>query len=71
MATSAIQRHPYHLVDPSPWPFLAPLGALCATIGAVLSMHGFDGGFNLFLLGLCDRGDCRLADLRQVAHPIA
>ena len=51
MATSAIQRHPYHLVDPSPWPFLASLGALCATIGAVLSMHGFDGGFNLFLLG--------------------
>jgi cytochrome c oxidase subunit III len=45
-------KHPYHLVDPSPWPLAGSLaGGLLAT-GAVIFMHG--GGWALMVLGfLC------------------
>jgi cytochrome c oxidase subunit 3 len=43
--------HSYHLVDPSPWPLLASFGAFMLTIGIVLYMHRFIGGFSLFLTG--------------------
>jgi cytochrome c oxidase subunit III len=33
------QKHPYHLVDPSPWPFVTSLSLLLVAIGIVLSMH--------------------------------
>ena len=33
-------KHPYHLVDPSPWPFLGSISAFVMAIGAVLYMHG-------------------------------
>ena len=33
------QKHPYHLVDPSPWPALGSLGALLLAFGAGLGMH--------------------------------
>ena len=32
-------KHPYHLVDPSPWPALGALAALCLTAGLVLFMQ--------------------------------
>jgi len=44
--------HSFHLVDPSPWPAVASFGALATTIGAVLYMHKFEGGWNLFCTGL-------------------
>ncbi len=31
-------KHDYHLVNPSPWPFVASVGALVAAVGAVVSM---------------------------------
>ena len=31
-----VQRHPYHLVDPSPWPLFAAIGALSMTFGGML-----------------------------------
>ena len=43
--------HSYHLVDPSPWPAVASLGAFMITSGGVLYMHKFIGGWNLFLSG--------------------
>lgn len=43
--------HSYHLVDPSPWPFVASLGAFSLTTGLVLYMHKFIGGWELFLTG--------------------
>ena len=43
--------HSYHLVDPSPWPILASFGAFTLTTGAVLYMHKFIGGWELFLSG--------------------
>ena len=33
-------EHPYHLVDPSPWPFIGSMSAFVMAIGAVLYMHG-------------------------------
>lgn len=32
-------KHPYHLVDPSPWPAIGAVSALVLTVGAVLYMH--------------------------------
>ena len=43
--------HSYHLVDPSPWPILASLGAFMLTVGGVLYMHKFIGGFSLMSTG--------------------
>jgi cytochrome c oxidase subunit 3 len=34
-------KHPYHLVDPSPWPLVGALAAGGLTGGAVLFMHGY------------------------------
>ena len=46
-----IQRHPFHLVDPSPWPFLAAVSALTTTSGFVMYMHCYLGGFYLGFIG--------------------
>ena len=43
--------HSYHLVDPSPWPLVAVLGAFMFTIDGVLYMHRFIGGQSLFFTG--------------------
>lgn len=43
--------HSYHLVDPSPWPLIAAIGALMLTTGTVLIMHRFFGGNQLILIG--------------------
>lgn len=36
--------HPFHLVDPSPWPLMASLGGFMLTSGLVLYMNKFIGG---------------------------
>lgn len=36
-------RHPFHLVDPSPWPILTAMSALVTVTGAVLSFHSYSG----------------------------
>jgi cytochrome c oxidase subunit 3 len=43
--------HSYHLVDPSPWPLVASLGAFMFTSGLVLYMHKFVGGWSLLTTG--------------------
>jgi len=34
------QKHPWHLVDPSPWPVMGAISGLVLTVGGVLFMHG-------------------------------
>jgi len=34
-----MKKHPYHLVDPSPWPILTSFSLLMITIGGTLFMH--------------------------------
>ena len=47
-----IQRHPYHLVDPSPWPLVGAISALVTTVGGVMYMHSYIGGSFVLPLGL-------------------
>ncbi len=42
--------HPYHLVEPSPWPMIAALATLVLAIGGVLFMHKIDK--IVFFIGL-------------------
>ena len=36
---SSNQKHPYHLIDPSPWPIFTAFSALLMAWGAILFMH--------------------------------
>jgi len=38
---AAPPKHPYHLVDPSPWPIIGTVAAATLTAGAVLYMHDY------------------------------
>ncbi|MBD8893001.1 cytochrome c oxidase subunit 3 [Roseibium litorale] len=57
MAEAHTKNHDYHLVDPSPWPFLASVGALVMAIGAVgfMRLHG-GNEFTLFGANLAGKG---------------
>ena len=52
MAKLNTQAHPFHLVDPSPWPLMGSLAALSATTGGVMWFHSFSGGGFLLVFGL-------------------
>jgi cytochrome c oxidase subunit 3 len=45
-------KHPYHLVDPSPWPIIGATAALLTTVGMVLFMHKHAGGDIVLALGV-------------------
>src|SRR5438309_10898345 len=36
----AVPKHPYHLVDPSPWPIVGAIAAGLLATGGVLFIHG-------------------------------
>lgn len=53
--SSSKKQHPFHLVDPSPWPFVTSLAVFILAIGAILLMknHGswvFYGGLAFVLV---------------------
>nr|WFP43245.1 cytochrome c oxidase subunit III [Callimenellus fumidus] len=48
--TTLHANHPYHLVNPSPWPLTGALGAMILTSGLVKWFHFYD--ISLFLLGI-------------------
>jgi len=52
ITTNRNQLHPFHIVDPSPWPLLTSLGAFFTLFGFALYMHFYQNGFFLFILGL-------------------
>ncbi len=37
--TDVAAKHPYHLVDPSPWPAVGALAAACLAFGLILFLH--------------------------------
>ena len=43
--------HPYHLVNPSPWPLVGSLSLMTLAIGAALAFHKHQIGFVVLLLG--------------------
>src|SRR5689334_614035 len=44
------QKHPYHLVDPSPWPIVGAISAATLATGVILYLH--DYGMPLMFIGL-------------------
>ena len=50
--TENTQTHPYHLVDPSPWPFTISFGLFFLTFGIAMYFHGYIGSNLLTLTGL-------------------
>ena len=40
MAEAHAPKHPYHLVNPSPWPLVGAISAFVLAIGAISYMHG-------------------------------
>lgn len=49
---SGFKDHPFHLVDPSPWPLFTCLSLLGLTSNATLSMHNFSNSHYLVYLSL-------------------
>ena len=47
------QVHPFHLVDPSPWPIVTATAAFGSTTGGVMFFHGYIGGQFLMSLSIC------------------
>jgi len=45
------QKHPFHIVDPSPWPLIAALGTFIMLIGFTMYLHFYKNSFFTFLLG--------------------
>jgi heme/copper-type cytochrome/quinol oxidase subunit 3 len=54
MATSVknYQQHPFHLVDPRPWPLVAAIGAGTMLSGGVMWFHGYNGGGITLIFGM-------------------
>lgn len=46
------QRHPFHIVDPSPWPIVTAFSALLTVTGGVLYFHSYSGMGFVLPLGL-------------------
>lgn len=44
-------NHPFHLVDPSPWPIFASMFALTITFGSALYFHRYETGFESICFG--------------------
>lgn len=47
-----VQSHPFHLVEPSPWPLLASLSLLVSTLSAVMYFNNYNNGGLFLTLGL-------------------
>lgn len=45
------QKHPFHLVDPSPWPLRGSTAAFRRTTGGVRYRHGYSGGGSVLTFG--------------------
>ncbi len=45
-------KHPFHIVDVSPWPLLTSFSAFSLLLGLTLYVHQYLFGFRLFIVGL-------------------
>lgn len=46
------QHHPYHLVEPSPWPFMGAASGFVLAVGGVMYMHALPMAVLVMLVGL-------------------
>lgn len=47
-----IPKHPFHIVDPSPWPFMLSVALFNLTMGTVMYFHRYNYGRFFMLFGL-------------------
>lgn len=47
-----IPKHPFHIVDPSPWPFMLAVSLFNLTMGTVMYFHRYNYGRFFMLFGL-------------------
>lgn len=52
MSSIIKQKHPYHLVDPSPWPLVLSISCLVTALGAATFMHSFQNAGATLVAGL-------------------
>lgn len=48
----AVPHHPYHLVDPSPWPLMTSFSMLCLALGLALYFHKYAAGGTVLIVAL-------------------
>lgn len=46
------EQHPFHLVDPSPWPLMTSISLWSVTLGFIMYFHYFNNGVYHLLFGL-------------------
>jgi len=46
-----MEKHRWHIVDPSPWPYVGGIGSLTLTCGTVLGFHSYELGSTLMKVG--------------------
>lgn len=46
------QHHPYHLVEPSPWPFMGAASGFVLAVGGIMYMHGLPMAALVMFAGL-------------------
>jgi cytochrome c oxidase subunit 3 len=51
MLNKNYQKHPYHLVDPSPWPLVSAIGGFTMLSGGAIWFHNFSGGGFTLIFG--------------------
>lgn len=51
LTRTQFQAHPYHLVEPSPWPLLTSFALLTLTSSAVMYFNGYANGGLFLTLG--------------------
>lgn len=52
LVRAQFQAHPFHLVEPSPWPLVTSFALLTLTVSGVMTMHGYAFGGYLAGIGL-------------------
>lgn len=52
LITDREKKHPFHLVDPSPWPFVGAFSSFLMMTGVALYMHFYSKGGFFLILGL-------------------
>ncbi len=62
------QTHPYHLVNPSPWPIISALALFTGTLGAAMYMHQKPFGGYMVVIGFAVVLYCMFTWWRDVVH---
>lgn len=60
------KKHPYHLVDLSPWPILTALSLFITALGGVMVMHHYPFHWLVLMIGLSSLSYCAFAWWRDV-----